>query len=96
VRSLLGDQIANRVSPVWGFDEDGVMRNMWRRTSQDGLWLMGGAIIEARLNSRFLALEICADLEGLLPARTEMPLVPRRSPVDDEAVQAGREVATLA
>jgi cation diffusion facilitator CzcD-associated flavoprotein CzcO len=79
VRKLLGDEIAEKLGPVWGFDQDGVMKNMWRRTSQDGLWLMGGAINEARLNSRFLALEIRAALEGLLPDRNEMPIVERRS-----------------
>jgi putative flavoprotein involved in K+ transport len=44
------------------------MNNMWTRTGQDRLWLMGGALNEVRLFSRFLALQIQADLEGLLPA----------------------------
>lgn len=79
VRQLLGDEIADRIGPVWGFDQDFVMRNMWRRTAQEGLWMMGGAINEARLNSRFLALEIRAALEGLLPDRSVMPLVKRSS-----------------
>lgn len=74
VRRLLGDAVADRLGPVWGFDDDGNIRNMWTRTPQDGLWLMGGAILEARLNSRFLALEIKASLEGLIPAREAMPL----------------------
>ena len=77
VRKVLGDDIADRIGPVWGFDDDYVMRNMWRRTAQEGLWLMGGAINEARLYSRFLALEIRAALEGLLPDRGALPLVPR-------------------
>lgn len=77
VRTLLGDQVADKIGPAWGFDQDYVMRNMWRRTAQEGLWLMGGAIVEARLQSRFLALEIRAALEGLLPDRGAMPLVKR-------------------
>ena len=81
VRKLLGDEVADRVGPIWGFDQDGVMRNMWRRTAQHGLWMMGGAIIEARLHSRFLALEILASLQGLLPPRQDMPLVRRKGPV---------------
>jgi hypothetical protein len=36
--------------------------------------LMGGASLEALLNSRFLALEIKASLEGIMPARNAMPL----------------------
>jgi cation diffusion facilitator CzcD-associated flavoprotein CzcO len=77
IRRLVGDEIADRVGPVWGFDEDGQMRNMFRRTAQDGFWVMGGALIDARLNSRFLALEIKAALEGILPDRSVMPLVAR-------------------
>ena len=56
---------AERIGPVWGFDENKNMRNMWTKTKQENFWIMGGAIIEARLNSRFLALEIKAALEGL-------------------------------
>jgi cation diffusion facilitator CzcD-associated flavoprotein CzcO len=67
IRAMLGDKIADRVGPVWGFDEDYNMRNIWKRTGQEGFWVMGGAILEARLNSRFLALEIKASLEGLIP-----------------------------
>jgi cation diffusion facilitator CzcD-associated flavoprotein CzcO len=69
IRRLCGQQVADRVGPVWGFDEQGFMRGMWTRTGQDHLWLMGGALNECRLFSRFLALQIKADLVGLLPAR---------------------------
>lgn len=67
IRAMLGDAVADRVGPIWGFDEDHNMRNMWKRTRQPGFWIMGGAIIEARLFSRFLALQIRASLDGLLP-----------------------------
>jgi cation diffusion facilitator CzcD-associated flavoprotein CzcO len=77
IRQLVGDEIADRVGPIWGFDEDYQMRNMYRRTPQDGFWVMGGALIDARLNSRFLALEIKASLEGILPDRSQMPIVAR-------------------
>ena len=42
VRRLFGDEVADRVGPIWGFDEHGFMRNMWKRTGQPGFWLMGG------------------------------------------------------
>jgi cation diffusion facilitator CzcD-associated flavoprotein CzcO len=71
IRRKLGSQVADRVGPVWGFDDEGYMRNMWRRTGQPGLWLMGGALVEARPYSRYLALQIKAELEGLLPPRDE-------------------------
>lgn len=69
VRRILGDEVADKVGPIWGFDEDGFMRNMWKRTAQERFWIMGGALNESRLYSRSLALQIKADLEGVLPAR---------------------------
>jgi hypothetical protein len=41
------------------------MRNMWQRTGQPGLWIMGGSLIDARLYSRFLAVQITADLRAV-------------------------------
>jgi cation diffusion facilitator CzcD-associated flavoprotein CzcO len=67
IRRLLGDEIADKIGGLWGFDEQGFMRNMWKRTAQDHLWIMGGGLAECRLYSRFLALQIKADLEGLFP-----------------------------
>lgn len=68
VGRLLGAEVAAKVGKVWGFDDDGNMRGMWTRTGQPGLWLMGGAMLEARINSRFLALEIIGSLKGLIPS----------------------------
>lgn len=67
VRRLLGDEIAERVGPIWGFDENQTMRNMWQRTPQKGFWVTGGALMESRFHSKSLALQIRADLSGLLP-----------------------------
>jgi putative flavoprotein involved in K+ transport len=66
VRSLLGDAIADRIGPVWGFDEGGELRNMWRRTPQAGLWFTAGSLAQCRIFSRYLALQIKALEEGLL------------------------------
>lgn len=71
IRRMFGEDIAEKVGPIWGFDENGFMRNMWTRTGQDGFWLMGGALNECRLYSRFLALQIKAELEGLLPVESK-------------------------
>lgn len=68
VRRLAGDDVADKVGPIWGFDENGQMRNMWIRTAQDGFWIMGGALQEARIFSTYLAAQIKADLAGELPA----------------------------
>lgn len=66
VRLYLGETIANRIGPVWGFDEGGELRNMWRRTAQPGLWFTAGSLAQCRIFSRYLALQIKALEEGLL------------------------------
>jgi cation diffusion facilitator CzcD-associated flavoprotein CzcO len=74
LRMIFGDAIAGKVGEVWGFDENYQMRGMWRRTGQEGLWITGGAILDSRIFSRFMALEIKAELEGILPAKDALPL----------------------
>lgn len=67
VEKLLGKDIAQKVGPVWGFAPDGEMNNMWRRTPQQGLWFVGGSFFNCRTYSRFVAMQIKAIEEGLLP-----------------------------
>ena len=57
--------IADRIGPVWGFDDGGELRNMWRRTAQPGLWFTAGSLAQCRIYSRYLALQIKALEEGL-------------------------------
>ena len=66
VRAYLGDAIADKIGPVWGFDDGGELRNMWRRTAQPGLWFTAGSLAQCRIFSRYLALQIKALEEGLL------------------------------
>src|SRR5216683_2103073 len=67
VRKLFGDEIADRVGPIWGFGEDQELRNMYTRTGQPGLWFIAGSLAQCRINSKYLALQIKAIEEGLLP-----------------------------
>ncbi len=61
VRRLLGDNIAETVGEIWGIDEeDGEMRNMWKRTAQKGLWFIAGSLAQCRIYSKYLALQIKA------------------------------------
>ena len=69
VGSLLGEAMAEKVGPVWGFGPDGEMNNMWRRTPQEGLWFVGGSFANCRTYSRYVAILIKAIEEGLLPKR---------------------------
>jgi len=65
-RLYLGDTIADKIGPVWGFDEGGELRNMWRRTAQPGLWFTAGSLAQCRIFSRYLAIQIKALEVGLL------------------------------
>ncbi|XHG04052.1 hypothetical protein AWENTII_007333 [Aspergillus wentii] len=69
-------EIANRVDPTWGVDAEGEIRGMWKRQSDlDNFWVMGGHTQLHRWHSRTLALQIKAELEGVLPpAYLETPV----------------------
>ncbi|MBM3646483.1 MAG: NAD(P)/FAD-dependent oxidoreductase [Alphaproteobacteria bacterium] len=66
VRSTMGDPVADRIGPVWGFDDGGELRNMWRPTNQPGLWFTAGSLAQCRIYSRYLALQIKAREDGLI------------------------------
>jgi putative flavoprotein involved in K+ transport len=73
VRALFGDDVADRVGPVWGLDAEGEVRAMWRRTGQPGLWIMGGSLQQCRPYSKYLALQIKGCQEGLVPLAADGP-----------------------
>lgn len=64
-RRLLGDDVTERCGPVWGLDDEGEIRSVWRESGQKGLWFTGGNLGMSRPNSKFLALQVKADLLGL-------------------------------
>jgi putative flavoprotein involved in K+ transport len=66
VRATLGNDVAERVGPVWGFDDGGELRNMWGPTRQPGLWFTAGSLAQCRIYSRYLALQIKAREDGLI------------------------------
>ena len=66
VEALFGQDVAQRVGPVWGFDaQTQEMRNMWMRTAQPGLWFTAGAFSQCRIYSKILALQIKAAETGV-------------------------------
>ena len=68
VRQLFGDDVADRVGPIWGFDPDQQeLRNMWVRTGQPGLWFIAGSFAQCRIYSKYLGLQIKACEEGIIP-----------------------------
>jgi hypothetical protein len=68
VRRLFGDDVADRVGPIWGFDADQhELRNMFVRTGQPGLWFIAGSFAQCRIYSHYLGLQIKACEQGLIP-----------------------------
>ncbi|BCS28362.1 uncharacterized protein APUU_61410S [Aspergillus puulaauensis] len=59
-RRLFGDETADSVGDVWGFDENSEMRGIWRPSGHRGLWFMGGNLAVSRYYSRILGLQIKA------------------------------------
>jgi len=65
-RVYLGDDVADKIGPVWGFSDRGELQNMWQRTAQPGLWFTAGSLAQCRIFSKFLALQIKAEEVGLI------------------------------
>ena len=73
MRKLFGDEVADRVGPIWGFGEDQELRNMYTRTAQPGPWFIAGRLAQRRIHSKYLALQIEAVEAGLLaPSLTSL------------------------
>ncbi|MGE0231213.1 MAG: flavin-containing monooxygenase [Flavobacteriaceae bacterium] len=66
VRDIFGSEVADKVGPIWGLDDEGELRNMWKRTGQRGFWIAGGSLQQNRSFSRYLALQIKAAAVGLV------------------------------
>jgi putative flavoprotein involved in K+ transport len=66
VAQLFGEEIAERVGPIWGFGPEDELRNMYVRTPQPGLWFIAGSFAQCRIYSKYLALQIHATELGLL------------------------------
>ena len=64
-RTVFGDEVADRVKDVWGLDEEGEIRTMWRKSGHPGFWFMAGNLALCRWYSRSLALQIKALVEGI-------------------------------
>ena len=74
IAALVSPEVAAKVGPCWGLGSgtasdpgpwEGELRNMWKPTAQDALWIQGGNLMQARLHSLHLALQIKARMEGL-------------------------------
>lgn len=66
VRRALGEEVAAEIGQVWGEDADGELSNMFKRTPRDGIWFIAGSLTQARIYSKYMALQIKAIEEGLV------------------------------
>jgi putative flavoprotein involved in K+ transport len=71
---LVSPEIADQVGRCWGYGSDtpkdpgpweGELRNMWKPTNVQQLWIHGGNLHQSRHYSNYLALQIKARMEGL-------------------------------
>jgi len=71
---LISPEVASKVGKCWGLGSattkdpgpwEGELRNMWKPTSQEGLWFHGGNIHQSRHYSLILALQLKARMEQL-------------------------------
>lgn len=74
IADLIDQATADRVGKVWGLGSDtpldpgpweGELRNMWKPTQQESLWLHGGNLHQSRHYSLYLAVQLKARLEGI-------------------------------
>lgn len=72
--ALISPEVADKVGKCWGLGSDtakdpgpweGELRNMWKPTAQENLWFHGGNLMQSRLYSIFLSLQLKARQEGL-------------------------------
>jgi len=74
IAQLISSEVARKVGPCWGIGSntkkdpgpwEGELRNMWKPTKQDSLWIHGGNLAQSRFYSLLLALQIKARMEKL-------------------------------
>ncbi|POH59785.1 NAD(P)/FAD-dependent oxidoreductase [Arthrobacter glacialis] len=71
---LVSPEVADSVGKCWGYGSDttrdpgpweGELRNMWKPTNVENLWIHGGNLHQSRHYSKYLALQLKARMEGL-------------------------------
>ncbi|KAH9926340.1 FAD/NAD(P)-binding domain-containing protein, partial [Amylocystis lapponica] len=56
IANICGEEIASRVGPIWDYNEEGELRNVWRWLGVPNLWYMIGNFAWARHHSKHLSL----------------------------------------
>jgi hypothetical protein len=69
LRKICGNEIADKIKPILGLDEEGEGRGSWRDLGVPGLWFVSGGLAIIRFWSIQLALQIKAMEEGVFGTR---------------------------
>ena len=94
VQELLGDEIADKLGPVWGMDEGGEMCNMYKPTPQKGLWFAGGGFAQGRIWTHYMALQIKARETGIVNDDVP-PRKPTLHPLTGKTVPYGQRATPV-
>ena len=86
IAAYFGEDVATKVGKVWSYGTDGEINNVWKPTPQEGLWIMLGAIAQARWYSPLVAVLIKGRLDGLVPSSFDREDHPARTP-DEQVVE---------
>ncbi|KAK6460989.1 hypothetical protein DFJ63DRAFT_213431 [Scheffersomyces coipomensis] len=65
-KGLVESNIYDNLNSVWGLDEEGEIKTMWRDSGHKSFWFMGGNLALSRYFSKLLALRIIAYENGYL------------------------------
>lgn len=83
---LISPEVAAAIGPCWGLGSgtamdpgpwEGELRNMWKPTAQEGLWFQGGNLLQSRIHSLHLAIQIKARMEGIPTPLYHAPAIER-------------------
>ncbi|KAH8823482.1 hypothetical protein DL96DRAFT_1683551 [Flagelloscypha sp. PMI_526] len=65
VQTICSPEIKDKINPIWGLDQEGELKGVYRDLGVKGLWYMAGNLCLCRIYSKYLALQIKAMEEGL-------------------------------
>eukprot|EP00516_Mucochytrium_quahogii_P008273 CAMPEP_0203757020 /NCGR_PEP_ID=MMETSP0098-20131031/10184_1 /ASSEMBLY_ACC=CAM_ASM_000208 /TAXON_ID=96639 /ORGANISM=" , Strain NY0313808BC1" /LENGTH=561 /DNA_ID=CAMNT_0050649109 /DNA_START=57 /DNA_END=1739 /DNA_ORIENTATION=- len=57
-RNIFGSQVADETDQVWGLDDEGEIRGMWKRQGDMNFYYMGGNFHQVRHYSQYVAMDI--------------------------------------
>ncbi|PSK40344.1 hypothetical protein B9Z65_7 [Elsinoe australis] len=62
---IVGKEIGDQLEDFWGFDPEGEVLGLAKPLRHPHIWYFGGGTAQARFTSRFLAMQILAEVEGI-------------------------------